>query len=159
MLEYKYFATTFLWTFFSEKYFFVYIFFQNLGSLNFEKMEEVFGDAWKHLHVSSKEIENATEKVFLNWWWHKVAWRRHYPSPRSIFEHFRTIGFLFWRAKEWIIIVVSWFLLTKEKQNWLDLIMAKKSLLMRLNFVGKFFIFIIALKFADNRYIERWPIL
>ena len=67
MLEYKYFATTFLWTFFSEKYFFVYIFFSNLGSLNFEKMEEVFGDAWKHLHVSSKEIENATEKVFLNY--------------------------------------------------------------------------------------------
>ena len=26
-------------------------------------MEEVFGDASKHLHVGTKEIENATEKV------------------------------------------------------------------------------------------------
>jgi len=29
-------------------------------------MEEVFGDAWKHLHISLKEIENATEKVNVN---------------------------------------------------------------------------------------------
>ena len=28
-------------------------------------MEEIFGDAWKHLHVGPKEIENASEKVFF----------------------------------------------------------------------------------------------